>query len=365
MKRRISLCLIVFTMATLLCAISEGTTETISRDLLIQLNRSELQTIGEIDGPIYVFGHNPPDSDSVCTSIGYAYILRQLGFDAQPVTLGPVNNETACILKSAGVEVPPILEDASGENVVLVDHAEISQSAEGLQDANILMIIDHHGSGTVTTGKPIIYDARPIGSTATIAWLRAINYGVDLDAVTSHVLLGGILSDTVNLKTDNTTEADRAAVRFLSVQAGITDVDAFYQEMYRAQLSYEGMTDKEILLSDMKEYETKETRYIIGIVNLYDVKEAPEMIKRMRAIMPDVLSETGAAFGYVKITIFHDNINVNYIVPSDDVAAELLDIGLGEQGTWEDGTLVLNHGISRKAVLVPAITEALALHPTE
>ena len=57
-------------------------TEIVSSDLMIRLNRSELEGLGEIDGPIYVFGHQSPDSDAVCTSIVYAYILRELGYDA-------------------------------------------------------------------------------------------------------------------------------------------------------------------------------------------------------------------------------------------------------------------------------------------
>ena len=173
-------------------------TEIVSSDLMIRLNRSELEGLGEIDGPIYVFGHQSPDSDAVCTSIVYAYILRELGYDARPVTLGQINHETEFILESAGADIPPVLDDAAGKNVVLVDHSEYSQSAEGLKDANVLMIIDHHGDGSVTTGHQLIYDARPLGSTATITWIRAMNYGVELDQQSCLLLLGAVLSDTSN-----------------------------------------------------------------------------------------------------------------------------------------------------------------------
>ena len=130
-------------------------------ELMFQICRSDLEGLGEIDGKIYVFGHKKPDTDTVCCSIIYADLLNKLGYDAQAYILEPVNHETAFILKEAGVEVPPILDDASGKNVILVDHSDYAQSAPGLEDAKILSIIDHHSAGTVTTGNQLIFDSRP------------------------------------------------------------------------------------------------------------------------------------------------------------------------------------------------------------
>ena len=133
------------------------------------------------------------------------------------------------ILIAAGLETPKLLEDASGLNMVLVDHGEYTQSADGLKDAHIITIVDHHGDGAVTTGNPLIYDARPIGSAATITWLRYRSYGVEPDRQSTIMMMGAILSDTKNLQSGTTTFADREAVKVLSGIGGITDVDAFYQ----------------------------------------------------------------------------------------------------------------------------------------
>lgn len=89
-----------------------------------------------------------------------------------------------------------VLQDAAGCNMVLVDHSEYMQSAEGLQDANIISIIDHHADGTITTAGQLIYDARPLGSTSTIIWMRYRDYGVTPDRQTALVMMGSILSDT-------------------------------------------------------------------------------------------------------------------------------------------------------------------------
>lgn len=72
-------------------------------------------------------GHKSPDSDTVGCAIGYAVLLRRLGYDAEPVLLGELNNESRYILEHAKLECPPILENAAGKNMVLVDHSEFSQ----------------------------------------------------------------------------------------------------------------------------------------------------------------------------------------------------------------------------------------------
>ena len=168
-------------------------------DLNVLLNRSDMETIELIDGPVYVFGHQSPDADTVCSAIAYAELLRDLGYDAQPAVLGPVKNETKYILEKAEVEEPQVLEDASGLNVVLVDHDEYAQSAEGLKDAHIVSIIDHHGEGNIATSNQLVYDARPLGSTATIILIRYYNYGFEPTPQTAKLMLGALLSDTSNL----------------------------------------------------------------------------------------------------------------------------------------------------------------------
>ena len=137
-------------------------------ELNTKLNRSELDGLGEVEGTIYVIGHKSPDFDTVGSSIAYAALLCQLGYDAKAAVADKVNRETEYILKTAGLDALEVLEDASGRNMVLVDHSEYTQSINGMENANILSIIDHHNDGAITTGGQLIYDARPLGSTSTI-----------------------------------------------------------------------------------------------------------------------------------------------------------------------------------------------------
>lgn len=331
----------------------------------ILLNRSELDGLGEIEGRIYVTGHKSPDSDTVGSSIAYAALLRSLGYDAVPVVLGQINHETEYILKAAGLETPELLEDASGLNMVLVDHSEYTQSAEGMKDANVISIIDHHGDGSVSTSNPLIYDARPIGSTATIIWLKYRDYGVEPDQQTAIAMIGAILSDTKNMQSETTTFADREAIKALSARSGISDIDLFYQEMYRELLSYEGKSDEEIFFTDYKEYEIGGRKVSVGCINAYDEEGAKDLAERMKEAMPLAQKKKDMDLSFAMISIIHDDISITYLVPSDDLADEVLKEAFGDTAAFDGTSYRFEPYMSRKAVFIPAITDVLESNPKE
>ena len=335
------------------------------QELNYRLNRSELDGLDEIEGTIYVTGHKSPDSDTVGSSIAYASLLRELGYDARPVVLEDINQETRYILETGGLETPMLLDDASGCNMVLVDHSEYSQAAEGLRDANVITIIDHHGAGSITTGNRLIYAARPLGSTATIIWIRYRNYGIEPDPKTAYAMVGSILSDTRNLQSNATTFADREALKALSLLAGISDTDALYQELYLASISYDGMTDEEIFFNDYKEYERGGKKFGIGCVNAYDEAGAGNLVERMTNVFSSDDAPNGMDMSFAEISIFHDGISVSYLVPSNEAAAEVLEAAFGNDAVYDGVSYRFEPGISRKQVLVPAITDILEAYPKE
>ena len=343
----------------------EGSRFEEEKKLNILLHRSDLDGLGEIKETIYVTGHKSPDSDTVGSSIAYAALLRALGYDAVPVLLGPVNHESAYILQAAGLEAPALLEDASGLTMVLVDHSEYTQSANGLKDAKIISIIDHHGDGSVITANPLIYDARPIGSAATVTWLQYRDYGVEPDRQSAVMMMGAILSDTKNLQSGTTTFADREAVKVLSKLGGVTDTDAFYQDMYKALLSYEGKTDEEIFFTDYKEYEIGGKRVSVGNVNAYDEETAKDLAARMKTVMPLTKPSTGMDMCFAMVSILHDDLSVTYLVPSDEAADEVLRTAFGDRADYDGTSYKIEPYASRKAVFIPAITDVLEAYPKE
>lgn len=337
-----------------------------AQEQLYALNRASIEKINMEEGPVYVIGHRSPDSDTVCSAIAYARLLTMLGYPANAAVTAPVNRETAYILKAAGADTPPVLEDASGKNIFLVDHSEYSQAAEGMADAHIVGILDHHGIGTVSTGHQVVYEAKPIGATATIVWLDYLNYGLEIDRETATVLLGAVLSDTANLTGTTVTEADRKAVADLAVRADIRDVDAFYRGQHAELLSYEGMSNGEILFSDYKEYEVSGVRFGIGTVNAIDEDDAKAMAERMKEALPEGFGTVQVDLLYALVSIREGDVKTDYVVPCDERSREYFEAAFPQNGGY-DGTSYIfrNGGLGRKSRFVPGMTEYLNAHPRE
>ena len=333
---------------------------------LYALNRESISNMIIEDSPVYVIGHCSPDSDTVCSAVAYARLLTMLGYTAEAAVTAPVNKETAYILKTAGVEAPPVMEDASGKSIFLVDHSEYAQAVNGMEDAHIVGIIDHHGVGSITTGHQVVYEAKPIGATATIIWLDYLNYGLEIDRTTATLLLGAILSDTADLTGTTVTEADRQAVARLAGLAGITDVKSFYQELHAEALSYDGMTDEEILFSDYKEYEVSGVKFGIGMVSVLDEEHAREMAKRMKEALPHGFESVQVDLLYAGVGIREEDVKTDFIVSCDGQSRDVFEAAFPGYDEF-DGTSYIfrNGGLGRKSKFVPGLTEYLNAHPHE
>ena len=337
-----------------------------ARDRLYSLNRASIANMSVGDGPVYVIGHRSPDSDTICSAIAYARLLNMLGYPAEAAANGNVNKESAYILKEAGVEAPPILEDAAGKSIFLVDHSEYAQATAGMQDAHIVGILDHHGVGSVTTGQQLVYEAKPIGATATIVWLDYLNYGLEIDKPTATLLLGAILSDTGNLTGTTVTEADRQAVADLAALAGIKDVGAFYRTLHAEALSYEGMSDTDILFSDYKEYETAGVKYGIGLANAIDEEHARALAERMKETLPKAYDTVQVDLLFASVGIRENGMKIDYVVPCEGQSKEIFEAAFPNYDEY-DGTAYIfrNGGLGRKTKFVPGLTDYLNAHPHE
>jgi len=125
------------------------------------------------------------------------------------------------------------------------------------------------------------------------------------------------------------------------------------------------MTDDEVFYSDYKEYDCNGRQYAIGCINAYDEAGALELAERMKAVMPSTLAASVMDMAFALITIYHDDLSVSYIVPSDQAAAEVIEAAFGDTAEFGGTSYVLIPRISRKQVLVPAITDILEAYPKE
>jgi len=211
----------------------------------------------------YVIGHKRPDTDTVCAAIAYAELKNQLGVKCEARVSGKLNNETKFILNYFGYDTPPILENAAGKKIALIDHNTYSHSIDGMRDAEIVEVLDHHGIGDAMTSMPIIFKGLPVGASSTIVFVSYVETDVTVTRELAGIMAGAILSDTNNLTSSTTTDLDRDALYELAKIAGIDDIDGFYLKMQEEIESFEGMSDTDIFYSDYKEYDM--TGHIVGI----------------------------------------------------------------------------------------------------
>lgn len=153
-----------------------------------------------------------------------------------------------------GVVTRTNLLNPDPRRVILVDHAEVGQSVAGVEEAQVVEILDHHHVGDIQTRQPIAATFDPVGSTATLIVERFQRAGLEPEVSTAKLLLSAILSDTVVLNSPTTTDRDREVVKHLEGYLGL-DHKEFGMRMFEASSDVSGLSAEEIASRDAKEYE--------------------------------------------------------------------------------------------------------------
>jgi manganese-dependent inorganic pyrophosphatase len=222
---------------------------------------------------IYVVGHKSPDTDSVTSAITYANLKNALGMkEVVAAAAGDINNETKFLLDYFKVPAPEKLTDATDKKVILVDHNEMAQAVDKLNEENIIEIVDHHKIGGIKTGKPIFFLNEPVGATGgIIANLYEVN-GVKISREMAGLMMAAILSDTVLFKSPTCTPQDKTAVDKLSKIAGV-DPMKFGMDMLKAKSDISAKSAKDILTGDFKKFDFSGTKAGVGQIEVMDLKD--------------------------------------------------------------------------------------------
>ena len=230
----------------------------------------------------YVVGHNPPDTDTVCSAIAYANLKRQLGINAEARIAATPNAETTYVLNYFGVNTPLLLDNAAGKNIILVDHNSFSQAIDGMRDANVLEVIDHHNlTGDVKTSSPIYYRNVPVGCTSTLVWLEYLEANVPIKKDIAGIMLSAILSDTDNLQSNTATDLDKQAVCDLEKKVGIKNRNKFFLSMEEEFAAYKNMSDRDIFYSDYKTFMINGISYGFATVVALTPEKRQDLEKRL------------------------------------------------------------------------------------
>lgn len=243
------------------------------------------------------------------------------------------------------------LNEKHPKNVILVDHNEKLQSVEGLDEANILEIFDHHNLGSITTSSPINFRNMAVGSTCTIVYTLYKERGVEIPKEIAGALLSGILSDTLILRSPTATPRDREAVEELSRIAEV-DYQEYGMNMLKAGTSLDGMTKEDVLYNDFKLYTVNEKTFAIG---QFFTMNFDEMKKELEEYV-HTLDEVAEANNYDFVALYVTDIiqNGSYVI-FNTKGQEVVDVVYGKENLPEG--YFVDNCVSRKKHVVPLIME--------
>ena len=363
--------------SALLCACSDSTSSDSNND-----GDEFKNTINALDwgtDTTFVIGHKTPDVDAVASALSYAALMRALGHNAVAKIVSPINRETAYIVEKFGIKVPEEMKSVkAGTRLILTDHAESALSVEGVKEAKILQIIDHHVPGDLDEKitSDTYVNRQIIGSACTIIWDLYKKADVKIDDEMAKILLAGLLSDTRNLTKVATSALDTSAWKSLTEQLKLSpdSVAKLSREMSDASHDYYGMTDKEIFLADYKDYEIEGVNIGIASNDWYVDSTMNDFIKRLAAVMPEIAKENKRDIIFAKVDAHDPNpdpetaeempfietgsYTLVYATSGNETTAkEIAESAFGE--LFSEGVYFSATKLSRKSFMVPKITEYL------
>ena len=303
---------------------------------------------------VFVFGHQNPDSDAIGSSYGYAYLKRQLGVDAEAVALGTPNEETAFVLDYFGVEAPRVVETALSEGVnqvILTDHNEFQQSISDIKDVEVIEVVDHHRVANFETANPLMMRLEPVGSASSIVYRMFKENNVEVPKEVAGLLLSGLISDTLLLKSPTTHASDPAVAAELAEIAGV-NLEEYGLAMLKAGASTKDKKAEELITLDAKEFILGDDKLIVAQINTVDEKEVADRKEELaNAINSEISEKSLSAFVFVITNILTSNSEVLVLGTKQDKVAA----AFGK--TLANDFMTLEGVVSRKKQVVPQITE--------
>ena len=247
---------------------------------------------------------------------------------------------------------------ARGKNVILVDHNERGQAVDGIENANILELIDHHRLGTVETVGPVFFRNQPLGCTATIIFQMYREQGLEIDKTIAGLLCSAIISDTLLFRSPTCTPMDRAAAVSLAEMAGIK-LDEFANQMFEAGSELKGKSDAEILYLDFKKFSAGKTNFGVGQINSLNAEELGKLKNRMLPFMEKAREDEGLDMIFFMLTNILTETTELLCVGQGaaQVVADAFHVGDANEELKQTATLP--GVVSRKKQLIPALTVTL------
>ncbi|MFZ2188517.1 MAG: manganese-dependent inorganic pyrophosphatase [Candidatus Moraniibacteriota bacterium] len=303
-----------------------------------------------------IIGHKNPDTDSIVSSlIAEHYCKNVLKIDAVAYRAGELNNESKFILEKFSFKVPQLLKKANrNERFILVDHNELSQAVDGLQIGQIERIIDHH-KVNIQVEAPLYLRVDPIGSTASVLARMYVEARKKIPANIAKIILAGILSDTLNLNSPTTTDADRKLVGELNKIAKL-DLKQFVADLFSAKSSLKGISLPLLITQDYKVFEMGTNKVGISAwetTNPSSVTSEKEKI--IKLLVEKKQQEKLDYIIFMLVDIVKENCTLFIVGGKEQAILQKVFAGkiVGDE-------MFLPGVVSRKKQIVPQLTEALS-----
>ncbi len=253
--------------------------------------------------------------------------------------------------KWAGFVTRRCFLDKPRRKMILVDHNEIEQSVPGIEDAEIIEIIDHHRLAAPRTRNPIYICSEPVGSTCTIVYEQYLKWEVEIDQVTAKVLLAGLLADTVILKSPTTTEFDKHVASKLAA-IGDVDIQSYGSALFADNPGLASQDPKAVIQCDLKRYSEKGVTFSISQVEVTNLAEIDEVKERYIEALEAERLQQGADWSMLLITDVFAEGSVLLSTAYENASR------LGYE-KLSDGVFSLPGVLSRKKQLLPEVLRML------
>ena len=239
------------------------------------------------------------------------------------------------------------------KQLILVDHNEVSQAVEGLEECEIMEIIDHHRIGSVETVSPVYFRNQPVGCTGTIIAQMYREQGIEITREMAGLMCSAILSDTLMFRSPTCTPLDEQIARELAVIAGV-DVEEHAKAMFRAGSDLSGKTPNEIFYMDYKKFNADTINFGVGQITSMDQGELDDIKAPILEYMDSVKEEQGLDYVFFMLTNILEETTHLLICGPD--AEEVIERGFDV--TPEDKIAVLPGVMSRKKQMIPNLLNA-------
>ena len=241
------------------------------------------------------------------------------------------------------------------KQVILVDHNEKSQAVEGIGEAEILEIIDHHRLGSLETISPVYFRNQPLGCTSTIIYQMYQEKGVDIPKQIAGLLLSAIISDTLMFRSPTCTPLDKSVAESLSRIAEV-DIEEHAKNMFRAGSDFKNKTTEEIFYQDFKVFHTNDCDFGVAQISAMSKEELDKLGEQLRPFMIQVLGEKKLDMVYVMLTDILDESSK--VIFAGNEAGKLLANAFKK--TEDEQGILLPGIVSRKKQLIPQLMNTLA-----